>query len=80
MPRDSRRLTLTLPSELVRRAKALAAARDTSISALVAEFLEQLTREDDYDDVWQRAQALMAQGLPMRVGEVTWTRDDVHDR
>jgi hypothetical protein len=77
MPRN---LTLTLPSDLVRRAKIAAAARDTSISALVAEYLEQLTREDDYDDVWHREQALMAQGLAMRVGEVTWTRDAVHDR
>lgn len=77
MPRN---LTLTLPSDLVRRARIVAAARDTSISALVAEYLEQLTREDDYDDLWRREQALMAQGLAMRVGDVTWTRDDVHDR
>jgi hypothetical protein len=76
----ARNLTLTLPSELVRRARVVAAARDTSVSALVAEFLEQLTREDDYDEVWARERALMRSGLPMRVGTVTWTRDDVHER
>lgn len=76
----SRNLTLTLPSELVRRAKIAAAARDTSLSALIAEYLERLTRDDDYDEVWQRERALMEQGLPMSVGEVTWSRDDVHER
>ena len=76
----SRNLTLTLPSDLVRRAKIAAAARDTSLSVLIAEYLERLTRDDDYDEVWQRERALMEQGLPMSVGEVTWSRDDVHER
>jgi len=76
----SRNLTLTLPSDLVRRAKIAAAARDTSLSALIAEYLERLTRDDDYDEVWQRERTLMEQGLPMSVGEVTWSRDDVHER
>lgn len=77
MPRN---VTLTLPSELVRRAKIAAAARDTSLSALIAEYLERLTSDDDYDDVWQRERALMQRGLPMAIGEVTWSRDDVHER
>lgn len=54
--------------------------RDTSISALVAEFLERLATGDDYDEVWRRERELMQQGLPMSVGSVTWTRDDVHAR
>lgn len=76
----SRNLTLTLLSDLVRRAKIAAAARGTSLSALIAEYLERLTRDDDYDEVWQRERALMEQGLPMSVGKVTWSRDDVHER
>jgi hypothetical protein len=76
----ARNLTLTLPVELVRRAKIVAAQRDTSISALVAEFLEGLTTGDDYDEVWRRERDMMQQGLPMSVGSVTWTRDDVHAR
>lgn len=77
MPRN---LTLTLPTELVRRAKVVAAERDTSISALVAAYLERLTHDDDYDDLWRRERDVMEAGLPMRVGDVTWTRDEVHDR
>lgn len=78
---STRNITLTLPSELVRRAKIVAATRDTSVSALVAEFLRSLTeQEDDYRQVWEQEQRLMAEGLPMSVGSITWSRADTHER
>lgn len=77
---SSRNLTLTLPSDLVRRAKVVAAQRDTSVSAMVAEYLERLTRDDDYDDLWRQERRVMEAGLPMSVGEVTWSRDETHAR
>ncbi|MDQ4037744.1 MAG: DUF6364 family protein [Actinomycetota bacterium] len=77
----TRNITLTLPSELVRRARIIAAARETSVSALVAEYLQSLARQaDDYERLWQEEQRLMAEGLPMRVGQVTWSRADSHER
>lgn len=77
----TRNITLTLPSELVRRARIIAAARETSVSALVAEYLQSLARQaDDYERLWQEEQRLMAKGLPMRVGQVTWSRADSHER
>lgn len=76
-----RNITLALPSELVRRARIIAAARETSVSALVAEYLESLARQaDDYEPLWQEEQRLMAEGLPMRVGRVGWSRADSHER
>jgi post-segregation antitoxin (ccd killing protein) len=78
---STRNITLTLPSELVRRAKVIAAGRDTSVSALVADYLQTLARqEDDYERLWREERALMAEGLAMRVGKVTWSRDDSHER
>jgi len=77
----TRNITLTLPSELVRRAKIVAATRDTSVSALVAEFLRSLTGpEDDYSQAWEQEQRLMTEGLPMSVGPITWSRADAHER
>lgn len=76
-----RNLTLTLPEELVKKAKVIAATRDTSISALVADYFAQLAGEhDDYDLVWAEEERLLREGLPMRVGAATWSRDEVHER
>jgi plasmid stability protein len=76
----TRNITLSLPDELVRKAKVFAAARDTSISALVGDLLGQLVGENiDYDQAWSAEEAVMASG-PLRVGAITWTRDDLHAR
>jgi len=70
-----------MPAELIGRAKVLAAQRDTSVSALVAELLTALTGPvDDYAQLWQREERLMADGVGLRVGEVIWTRDELHAR
>lgn len=76
----SRNITLALPDELVRRAKVVAAERETSVSALVATLLAELVGDaEDYDRVWAEEEAAMTTG-PLVVGEVTWTRDDLHAR
>lgn len=76
-----RNITLTMPEELVRRAKVAAAERDTSVSALVAEYFEALVQQEDgYDLMWAEEERLMQDGLPMRVGEINWSRADLHER
>jgi len=76
----TRNITLSLPEEVIRRAKVLAALRDTSVSALVLELLEaNMGNVGDDDTVWATEAALMDEGI-LRVGEITWSRDDVHRR
>lgn len=76
-----RNVTMSLPADLVRRARVVAATRDTSLSALVADYLRGLTADaDDYESLWAAELSVMAEGLPMRVGDATWRRDDVHER
>ncbi|MCC7078411.1 MAG: hypothetical protein IT198_14915 [Acidimicrobiia bacterium] len=76
----ARNITLSLPEELVRRAKILAAEQDTSVSALVASLLEQMVGDSsDYDDLWAREEGVMQSGV-LRVGDMTWSRDDLHER
>lgn len=78
---STKNITLSMPEELVRRAKVLAAQRDTSVSGLVARLLEQLVGDvPDYDEVWQRERELMSSGLGLQVGPTTWSRDDLHER
>jgi len=77
---SNRNITLSMPDELVRGAKVLAATRDTSVSALVAELLRQVVGDiQDYDSAWRAEEAVMEEGV-LEVGEVTWSRDDLHTR
>lgn len=76
----NRNLTISLPEDLVRRAKVLAAEHDTSVSSLVRDLLIEATKADEADERWEREVALMRRGDLLRVGEVTWSRDEVHER
>lgn len=74
-------LMLTLPVDLVRRAKVIAAQRDTSVSALIADYLRALSEQDDeYDQASRQELKAMSAGLDMRLGSVTWSREDTHQR
>ncbi len=56
-------LTLKLPIETVRKAKVVAAQRGTSISALVAEKIDELVGEDaEYQAAKRRAFEWLKQG------------------
>ncbi|MGO3797192.1 MAG: DUF6364 family protein [Pauljensenia sp.] len=77
---SNRNMTITLPEDLVRRAKVLAAQRDTSVSALVRDLLTEATGADQSEDRWSQEEALMRQGDLLRIGEVTWTRDELRQR
>jgi deoxyribodipyrimidine photolyase-like uncharacterized protein len=70
-------LTLQLDTEVIRRARVVAARRGTSVSALVArELIELAEREDRYERARERAEALMANAKPR--GGRRWTRDDIY--
>lgn len=75
----SRNVTLSLPDDLVRRAKVLAAQRDTSLSALVGSLLDEALGRTEYRAAWAEEEAVMASG-PLVVGTVTWSRDELHRR
>ncbi len=56
-------LTLKLPVETIRKAKVVAAERGTSISALVAQKIEELVGEDaEYQAARRRALEWLGQG------------------
>ncbi len=77
----TRNVTLSLPEDVFRRAKVLAAERDTSVSALVADALRQLVGgEPPYEQDWAAEERVMRDGIGLRVGDVTWSRDELHAR
>lgn len=79
---ENQNITLSIPRDLLKRAKRLAAERDTSVSALMTEALGRLTDEERrYSTAMKRALAAMksARSLGTR-GRRTWTRNELHER
>lgn len=76
----SQNITIRLDQRTVRRAKVLAAKRNTSISRLIAQQIETLVGEDDaYEQARRRALALLDRGFHLG-GRIEASRDEWHDR
>jgi len=73
-------ITLKLDTALLRQAKILAAEEGTSISAMLAERLEQVVRERNaYDQARRRALARL-RGAKDRHWTPPKSRDELHER
>jgi predicted transcriptional regulator len=73
-------VTVRLDRQTLRKAKVLAAKRNTSISGLLAKEIEHLVGEDDaYEQAQRRALALLDRGFHLG-GTITATRDEWHER
>lgn len=78
----SRNITLSLPEETLQEVKIIAVKRNTSVSALLSGMLEDLVaRETGYRRAQQAFIALAEEGFDLGThGEVSWTRDELHER
>jgi plasmid stability protein len=75
-----RNITVSVPEEIYRRARIRAAARDTSVSALVRDFLTSLGDEEPEFERRKRLQAEVLQSIRnFRAGD-RLSRDEAHDR
>ncbi len=79
---ENQNITLSLPKDILRRVKHIAVERQTSVSGLMVEMLEDLVRRQDaYVQARERQLALMEKGLHLGTnGKITWTRDELHER
>jgi hypothetical protein len=73
-------VTISLDRGTIRKAKILAARRETSISGLVAQQIEILVGEEEaYERAERQALALLDQGFHLG-GGVRVSRDELHER
>lgn len=74
-------ITVTIDDDsVIRMAKVVAAKRGTSVSAMVAEFLRDLVKEeDDYQKAYLQWQKSVKEGLPVVSGSPL-TREEIYDR
>lgn len=79
---ETRNITLSLPEEVLREAKVMAARRGTSVSALLTGALREVVeRESGYAAAKERSlAALGAQRDLGTQGEISWGRDELHER
>lgn len=79
---EKQNITLSLPRDLLRRVKRLAADRDTSVSALMAEALVRLADEERrYTAARKRGLAALKSRRSLGTrGRLAWTRDELHER
>lgn len=73
-------LTLRIDGDIIKKARILAAQKGTSISRLLADYLEEIVRDASrYESAHQQAIELMEAGFDLG-GSIPCTRDDWHER
>ena len=73
-------ITLKVDADLLREARILAAQRDTSVSRLLAEQLENLVRQEKaYEKAKRRALARLRQGFDLGWAPAA-SREELHER
>ncbi len=78
--RDRQNLTIGLSRQVLRKAKILAARRETSISGLLAQEIDSLVGKDEAHERSERqATALLDSGFHMG-GLTRASRDELHER
>jgi predicted transcriptional regulator len=82
LEKEVRNITLALPRSLLRKVKILAAERETSVSRLLAETLQEIVERDDaYERAYARWREDMKHLRNLGTnGKITWTRDELHER
>jgi predicted transcriptional regulator len=80
MSERGRNLTVRLDVDVVRKAKALAAARGTSISGFLAREIESMVKEEEaYEAARREALSLLEAGFRLG-GAIPSRRDEWHER
>jgi predicted transcriptional regulator len=79
---ENQNITLVVPKALLRKVKHLAVERETSISGLMVQALEEVVRQnDDYAQAYQRWRESVQRPRDLGTGgKITWTRDELHER
>lgn len=77
---ERQNVTISLTRQMVKKAKVLAARRETSISGLLAQEIEALVgKEEAYERAQREALAILEKGFRMG-GRITAKRDELHER
>jgi hypothetical protein len=79
---ETQNITLSIPKDVLLKVKLMAVTRQTSVSGLLTQTLEELVRQEDaYTHAQRRHLQLLEQGVDLGTGgQVLITRDKLHER
>jgi hypothetical protein len=76
-------VTLSLDEELVKKVRKIAVDRDTTVTGMIRQYLEEVAAEDSVLGRKRREREALEdsfQKFQFRIGKRTWTRADLHAR
>jgi hypothetical protein len=79
---EMQNVTLSVPKEILYKAKRVALDKRTSLSGLLTQALTEIVESaETYDAARRRQAALLERGLDLGTrGTIAWTREDLHAR
>jgi hypothetical protein len=79
---DTQNVTLSIPKKILHKAKLLAVKRNTSLSGLLSNTLEELVElEEGHQQAYQRSPEWLEQGSDLGTeGQISWRREELHER
>lgn len=79
---ETQNVTLSIPKQVLRKAKLIAVQRNTSLSGLLTEALVQIVeQEEGYARARQRHLAWLERAADLGTqGEIPWRREELHER
>jgi len=80
-PMQRQNFTLSLPKDIIKKAKIVAIKKDTSLSNLIRRALEEIVEKDQgYDLAMKRHFEILEKGLNFKLkGKMPWTRDELNE-
>ncbi|OGO62488.1 MAG: CopG family transcriptional regulator [Chloroflexi bacterium RBG_19FT_COMBO_50_10] len=75
-------VTLSIPKDILRKAKILAVIKNTSLSGLLTKTLTDLVaHQEEYEQARQRSITLLKSGFDLGTqGQIAWKREELHER
>jgi len=79
---ERQNITLSLPKDLLQKAKILAVKKNKSLSGLLSEYIARMTNEEEaYHAAKAKHRRILKKGFDLGLkGETAWKREDLHDR
>ena len=73
-------ITFSIDEDILKAARIYAAANDTTVSALVRDYLARLAAEEDKAARARARLIELSQASTAEVGPITWRREDLYER